>query len=287
MKKKFIIAAIIGIVLIGGTTAVMALNSNKEVTRTHKEELANSEEESKKVGNDKGEEIDSNDKDEELDSNDKLEEKENNDTTSEKSESVNDKNNSKAQSASTDKPKEQTIDEGYNIFYKARDAYNRGDFDEAVRLYETINNRDALAKVASEKDMFYFAKSVNEQIDKGQKLYDSGEYVQAKVFMSKLMRGNYMTPKQEAKANEIYENAKVKVTPEEEKKVQQSFTYEKALEILKNNIGDDPKNNYKYSDEYIDEINGCKTIYINITRENVESAEMYLVGSDGSVISGS
>ncbi|MDZ4993647.1 hypothetical protein GNF80_11800 [Clostridium perfringens] len=281
MKKKFIIAAIIGVVIIGGSTAVVALN-NREAIKVQKEESVNNEEASKEVVKDKEENTNSDEILEEKDDNESKTEKLDN-----KSENNSDDNSFQSQSEINENPKEQTIDEGYEIFYKASDAYNREDFDEAVRLYETINNRDALAKVESAKDMFYLAKSISDEIDKGQKLYNSGEYIKAKMFMSKLIRGNYMTPKQEAKANEIYENAKAKVTPEEEKKVQQSFTYEKALEILKNNIGDDTKNNYKYSDEYIDEINGCKTIYINVTRENVESAEMYLVGSDGSVITGS
>lgn len=277
MKKKFIIAAIIGVVIIGGTTAVVALN-NREATKVQKEEYVNNEEAFKEVVKDE---------EENTNSDENLEEKDDNESKPENLDNTSENDNSESQSTINKKAKEQTIDEGYNIFYKARDAYEREDFDEAIRLYETITNRDALAKVVLEKDRFYFAKSVNDQIDEGQKLYDSGEYIQAKIFMSKLMRGNYMMPKQEARANQIYENAKSKVTPEEEKNAQQNFTYEKALEVLKREIGDNPNKSYEYSQEYIDEINGGKTIYIMVTRQSDNYSELYLVGSDGSVITGS
>lgn len=276
MKKRLIIATIVGTILIGGTTVAIALNNNyseaKKESISENDKATSSEEENKE------EKVD--DKQEESNKEEKVE------TDQENSDQDN-SNEKEKQVYENIKPKEQDIMEGYEIFYEARDAYDREDFEEAIRLYETITNRDALAKVELEKDRFYFAKQINDQIEEGQKLYDSGEYIKAKIFMSKLMRGNYMMPKQEARANQIYENAKSKVNPEEEKKAQQNFTYENALEILKNNIGIDPKNNYKYFDENIDEINGCKTIYINVTREDIESEEMYLVGSDGSVISGS
>lgn len=132
-----------------------------------------------------------------------------------------------------DKPKEQSLDEGYQIFYKARDAYEIEDFDEAIKLYETIINKDALAKVKYEKDRFYFAKDINNKIDEGQRLYNEGKYLDAKIFMSKLMRGNYMMPNQEARAQKIYDNAEAKTTPEDESNAHKEFTYDKALTILK------------------------------------------------------
>ncbi|EGT4136346.1 hypothetical protein EQZ09_00605 [Clostridium perfringens] len=175
----------------------------------------------------------------------------------------------------------------YTIFYKARDAYNREDFDEAIRLYETITDKDVLAKVEYEKDRFYFAKKINDEINEGQKLYDSGKYFEAKVFMSKLIRGNYMLPNQEDRANKIYEEASSKVTKEEVEKVNGKFTFEKAVELVKKEIGDNPNNTYENFQEYTD-INGAK-VYQVIVKKNGDSnnSELFVVSSDGSVLSGS
>ena len=94
-----------------------------------------------------------------------------------------------------------------------------------------------------------------------------------------------MMPKQEARAQEIYNNAEARVTPEDESNSHKEFTYDKALAILKQNIGEDQDNTYEYFQENLD-INGAKTIYIGVgSKKNPESGTMYLVGSDGSVIS--
>ena len=158
---------------------------------------------------------------------------------------------------------------------------------EAIRLYETITDKDVLAKVEYEKDRFYFAKKINDEINEGQKLYDSGRYFEAKVFMSKLIRGNYMLPNQEARANKIYEEASSKVTKEEVEKVNGKFTFEKAVELVKKEIGDNPNNTYENFQEYTD-INGAK-VYQVIVKKNGDSnnSELFVVSSDGSVLSGS
>lgn len=282
MKKRLIIVAIVGTILVGGTTAAIALNNNyseakKESISENEKATSSKEEESKEVVN-MEEKVD--DKQEESNKEEQVE------IAQENSDQDN-SNKKEKQGDENIKPKEQDIMEGYEIFYKARDAYDREDFDEAIRLYETITNRDALAKVELEKDRFYFAKQVNDQIEEGQKLYDSGKYLEAKIFMSKLTRGNAMSPNQEARANEIYEKASSKVTPEEENNLNGNFTFEQAVEFVKKEIGDNPNNVYENFQEYTD-IHGAK-VYQVIVKKNgdINNSELFVVGSDGSVLSGS
>lgn len=282
MRKKIIISIILGVVLVGCTTAVVALNSSNKNKEEIVENAKGSETTDKKEENKLEEKVDTLKEESEEKKVVKEEEVEVEENIEKK-----DINNKEIEVNKESEPKEQTIDEGYQIFYKARDAYEREDFDEAIRLYETMTNKDALAKVEGEKWRFYTSKDINDQIDKGQRLYDEGKYLDAKIFMSKLMRGNYMMPKQEARAQEIYNNAEARVTPEDESKSQKEFTYDKALAILKQNIGDNPDNTYEYFQENLD-INGEKTIYIGVrSKKNPESGMMYLVGSGGSVISAS
>ncbi|ELC8443396.1 hypothetical protein QYB59_002439 [Clostridium perfringens] len=277
MKKKLIIAAIIGVILVGGTTVVVALNNNyskdKQESISENEKATNNEDQENKevVNQEEKSEVEQEDSNKE----EKVEESKAN------------INEEIKQEVKAENPKEQTLDEGYQIYYKARDAYNREDFDEAIRLYETITNKDALAKVQYEKDRFYLAKQVNDQIKEGQKLYDSGKYLEAKIFISKLTRGNAMLPNQEARANEIYEKASSRVTPDEEKQVNGNFTFEQAVELVKKEIGDNPNNTYENFQEYTD-IHGAK-VYQVIVKKNgdMNNSELYVVGSDGSVISGS
>ncbi|WP_283676123.1 hypothetical protein [Clostridium perfringens] len=268
MRKKLIITAIIGLILIGGTTTGIVLNNNyfkeKQESVAEKEEHISSEK----------------------DQNNKDEKAENNQEDLEGSKENNEKDSSNKEEGNK-KPEEQEVNDKYTIFYKARDAYNREDFDEAIRLYETITDKDVLAKVEYEKDRFYFAKKINDEINEGQKLYDSGKYFEAKVFMSKLIRGNYMLPNQEDRANKIYEEASSKVTKEEVEKVNGKFTFEKAVELVKKEIGDNPNNTYENFQEYTD-INGAK-VYQVIVKKNGDSnnSELFVVSSDGSVLSGS
>ena len=259
MRKKLIITAIIGLILIGGTTTGIVLNNNyfkeKQESVAEKEEHISSEK----------------------DQNNKDEKAENNQEDLEGSKENNEKDSSNKEEGNK-KPEEQEVNDKYTIFYKARDAYNREDFDEAIRLYETITDKDVLAKVEYEKDRFYFAKKINDEINEGQKLYDSGKYFEAKVFVSKLIRGNYMLPNQEASS---------KVTKEEVEKVNGKFTFEKAVELVKKEIGDNPNNTYENFQEYTD-INGAK-VYQVIVKKNGDSnnSELFVVSSDGSVLSGS
>lgn len=278
MKKKVIISGIIGILLLAGTTIGVALNNN--YLDTKKNSISTSEKA-----------IDNKDEDKELinqeDKNN--EEEEVNDGKQEElvKENIDDSNENKEKNTEVIKPKEQDIMEGYNIFYKARDAYDREDFDEAVRLYETITNRDALAKIDLEKDRFYLAKQVDEQIKEAQKLYESGRYLECKIFMSKLIRGNAMSPKQEIRANDLYEKANAKVTPEEENELNGNFTFEEAINLIKKEIGDNPNDVYESFQEYTD-IHGAK-VYQIVVRKNgdINNSELFVVGSDGSVLSGS
>lgn len=278
MKKKVIISGIIGILLLAGITIGVALNNN--YLDTKKNSLSTSEKD-----------IDNKDEDKELinqeDKNN--EEEEVNEGKQEElvKENIDDSNENKEKNTEAINPKEQDIMEGYNIFYKARDAYDREDFDEAVRLYETITNRDALAKVDLEKDRFYLAKQVDEQIKEAQKLYDSARYLECKIFMSKLIRGNAMSPKQEIRANELYEKANAKVTPEEENELNGNFTFEEAINLIKKERGDNPNDVYESFQEYTD-IHGAK-VYQIVVRKNgdINNSELFVVGSDGSVLSGS
>lgn len=249
MRKKLIITAIIGLILIGGTTTGIVLNNN--YFKAKQESVTENEEH---ISNKK-------------------------DQNNEKDSSNKEDSNKKAE--------EQEVNDQYKIFYKARDAYNREDFDEAIRLYETLTDKDVLAKVEYEKDRFYFAKKINDEINEGKRLYDSGKYFEAKVFMSKLIKGNYMLPNQEARANKIYEKASSKVTKEEEEKVNGNFTFEKAVELVKKEIGDNPNNTYENFQEYTD-INGSK-VYEVIVKKNgdINDSELFVVNSDGSVLSGS
>ncbi|EOU1463235.1 hypothetical protein [Clostridium perfringens] len=268
MRKKLIITAIIGLILIGGTTTGIVLNNN--YFKEKQESVAENEEH---ISSEK-------------DQNNKDEKAENNQEDLEGSKENNEKDSSNKEEGNK-KQEEQEVNDKYTIFYKARDAYNREDFDEAIRLYETITDKDVLAKVEYEKDRFYFAKKINDEINEGQKLYDSGKYFEAKVFMSKLIRGNYMLPNQEARANKIYEEASSKVTKEEVEKVNGKFTFEKAVELVKKEIGDNPNNTYENFQEYTD-INGAK-VYQVIVKKNGDSnnSELFVVSSDGSVLSGS
>ena len=240
MRKKLIITAIIGLILIGGTTTGIVLNNNyfkeKQESVAEKEEHISSEK----------------------DQNNKDEKAENNQEDLEGSKENNEKDSSNKED-SNKKPEEQEVNDKYTIFYKARDAYNREDFDEAIRLYETITDKDVLAKVEYEKDRFYFAKKINDEINEGQKLYDSGKY----------------------------EEASSKVTKEEVEKVNGKFTFEKAVELVKKEIGDNPNNTYENFQEYTD-INGAK-VYQVIVKKNGDSnnSELFVVSSDGSVLSGS
>ncbi len=87
----------------------------------------------------------------------KMKKEENNTGDLEGSKENNEKDSSNKEEGNK-KPEEQEVNDKYTIFYKARDAYNREDFDEAIRLYETITDKDVLAKVEYEKDRFYFKK---------------------------------------------------------------------------------------------------------------------------------
>lgn len=283
MKKKLIVVAIIGVILVGGTTAVVALNNS--YSKTKQESVSENEKAINTENQENKEDVNQEEEKSEV----KQEDLNNEEKVEESTVNTNEENSTRQvkQETNDEKPKEQTLDEGYQIYYKARDAYNREDFDEAIRLYETITNRDALAKVVVEKDRFYFAKSLDDQITEGQRLYDSGDYVKAKIFMSKLMRGNYMMPKQEARANEIYKKASSKVTPEEENNLNGNFTFEQAVEFVKKEIGDNPNNVYENFQEYTD-IHGAK-VYQVIVKKNgdINNSELFVVGSDGSVLSGS
>lgn len=70
-------------------------------------------------------------------------------------------------------------------------------------------------------------------------------------------------------------------------KVNGKFTFEKAVELVKKEIGDNPNNTYENFQEYTD-INGAK-VYQVIVKKNGDSnnSELFVVSSDGSVLSGS
>lgn len=154
----------------------------------------------------------------------------------------------------------QSIQDGYQRSYKARYAYENGDIDKAIEIYEKITNKDALAKTVDEKNMYYFARNINNEITKCEQLYNSGDYMNARITVKELLGGNRMTDQQKERCLALIKKTDSKVGQSDESNINNNFTYERTLEILKLQY-DKPNQEYKCLNEVIDN-DGFKTFYI-------------------------
>lgn len=284
MKKKLIIIIVVGMVIIGGGIATVIINttsSNKivkeEVVKAN-EDIKENESKEKVIKEDTEDTEDSTSKD---DNNQKdgngIEIKESN------QKEVN-KEVSKQTNSSINKAKNevgQSIDEGYELSYKAREAYENGDIDKAIELYEKITNKDALAKTVDEKNKYYFARHINDEIIKCENLYNSGDYMNARINIKELLGGNRMTEDQMERCRALIKKTDSKVGQSGESELNKNFTYEKALDMIKTQF-DRPNQEYKCLNQVIDS-DGLKTFYIFQKDKGKDVGTLYMVNSKGKV----
>lgn len=293
MKKKFIIAILVGIVLIGGTTAVVAINNNssnkiikEDIVKTNeapKEDVSSNstnKEETKKTE-------DETPKEENYKKDKTLTKGDNNSESQENNQKKNIENNKEVSGQTNKNTSEkkvevgQSLQDGYQLSYQARDAYENGDIDRAIEIYEKITNKDALAKTVDEKNMYYSARHINNEITKCEELYNSGDYMNARINIKELLGGNRMSEQQRERCRALIKKTDSKVGQSGESKLNNNFTYEKALEMLKSQY-DRPNQEYKCLNEVIDS-DGLKTFYIFQKDRGKDVGTLYMVNSRGKV----
>lgn len=278
MRKKVIISIIIASVVaggvIGGTKLYSAktINDNKEIAAAAGKIVANKSAEECKEAESKCEEvIKEEQKTEEKKEKENKEKQENNNSTAANVKQEN------------DKPKAQTLEEGYALCSKMWNAYNSENFDEAVRLYESITNKDAIAKIGTDKIRIYHGQNMNREIAKAQGYYNSGDYIKARTYIREVM-GNLLLPNQKQRAETLYNNAKSKVSASDEKKANAAFTNEKAVQLIKEKMGCGPHDTFSdfssYQDPYMGKTISC-VLHKNGDQHNVV---FYKVFMDGTVI---
>ncbi|WP_300348271.1 hypothetical protein [Clostridium sp.] len=305
MKKRIILSLILGVVIVGGTLSVVRLN-NKNCYQNIKEKFITSDE-SKKTGVIDSREVKSvkDDKVEEKAKESKVSVKDNDVKETENKKVVesktetekvepkkevekNIKNKSKVSeqtnSKTESKVKEsgQSLEEGYELSYRARDAYKRGDVDEALRLYNQITNKAALAKTVDEKKMYESSKNVENEILKCEHLYNQGDYMNARLKIKELLGGNRMSDSQMKRCVELIKKTDSKVGTTGEANLNKNFTYEKAVQLVKN-YSKFKNQTYELAEQKINE-DGLKTYYI-IERDKKHKNYIvtYIVNSNGKV----
>lgn len=170
---------------------------------------------------------------------------------------------------------EQDTTEGYAIYSKSISEYKNGNYDEAIRLFETITNKDVRAKDPDYELQLYLGKEVDNKFYNAEELYNNGKYEHARSLLVNLIGGNYMPDKQKEKANSLLEKINSKLANSEKKE----FTYELALEYLKQYYGKDGYS-YKMLEREIDSDGGIG-YFIEITSD--ESKDVYLVQENGHI----
>lgn len=238
MKRKAIIGVIASTVLIGATVGGVTISKNIVTNKTNAiSEISdddNLEKDNEKVEDD-------NDLGENQNSINEINEK--------------DKNN---ESINVEENKEQTLLEGYEIFYKARDIYNAGEYEEALRLYNTITNKEALAKIEFFKEELDYYIGLYDFINEAKELYESGKYELARVVLY-----NVTGSKQSNKQTEITNNLLSKIEEKINENGKKEFTTDLAVEYLKMAMGDNEDNIYEpYPVEILDD--GSKSCLIEV-----------------------
>lgn len=284
MKKKLIILIVIGMFIIAGGIATVIINttsSNKvvkgEVVKAN-EDIEENEPKENVINKDIENTEDSISKDDDNQKDEKdVDVKESNQKEV-------DKEISKQTNTSINKAKNevgQSIDEGYELSYKAREAYENGDIDKAIELYEKITNKDALAKTVDEKNKYYFARHIDNEIIKCENLYNSGDYMNARINIKELLGGNRMTEGQMERCRALIKKTDSKVGQSGESELNKNFTYEKALDMIKKQF-DRPNQEYKCLNQVIDS-DGLKTFYIFQKDKGKDIGTLYMVNSKGKV----
>lgn len=166
-----------------------------------------------------------------------------------------DKNN---ETINNEENKEQTLLEGYEISYKVSEFLNVGEYEEALRLYNTITNKEALAKVEFLKEELDYYMGLYDYINKATELYESGKYELARVVLY-----NVTGSKSSNKQTEITNDLLSKIEEKINENGQREFTTDIAVEYLKMALGDNEDNIYEpYPVEILDD--GSKSCLIEI-----------------------
>lgn len=154
--------------------------------------------------------------------------------------SINEINDKYNESVNIQENNEQTLLEGYEIFSKVKDAYNAGEYEEALNLYNTITNSEALAKVEFFKEELDYYIGLYNFIDEAKELYESGKYELARVVLYNVT-GSNASNKQREITNDLLSKIEDKIRENGEKE----FTFELAVEYLKASMAHTPGYEYE------------------------------------------
>ncbi len=264
-RRAVIIVIVIAIGTIGGGTLFI---TNKTNAISRSEEISgldrNSEENNENLG-DESEKIESG---RELNSDESSRENNSEVSVIKDSDSIDIKEN-----------EEQTLLEGYEIFYKVEDFFYERNYEEASRLYNTITNKEALAKVDFFEEELDYYMGLYDYINKAKELYEAGSYELAKVVLYNVT-GSNPSDKQIELTNNLLNNIENKIVQRGEKE----FTYDLAVEYLKLWFNYDENNIYEDAPvEILSDGSKRYLILVKDKRYPENDGYYYSVGEDGRV----
>ncbi|MDO4534452.1 MAG: hypothetical protein Q4B63_01410 [Clostridium perfringens] len=204
---------------------------------------------------------------------------ENNKDLDDKSEKIEDNKSSSDEFIDIEENKEQTLLEGYEIFYKVEDFFQERNYEEASRLYNTITNEEALAKIDFFKEELDYYMGLYDYINRAKELYESGSYELARVVLYNVT-GSNPSNKQIELTNDLLSKIENKIAERGEKE----FTFDLAVEYLKLWFNYDENNIYEDAPvEILDDGSKRYLILVKDKRYPENDGYYYSVGEDGRV----
>lgn len=178
----------------------------------------------------------------------------------------------------------QSYNEAIKLIHEVGDLYGHGKFIEALNVYNKITNKRMLSETTTTKSYLEDSSKIESEVQEVQRLYNNGQYIQAKKKAKALLDSKVLTNKEDLIVYTIWKNQvdKAPYDPSEHNQ-HTDFTYNMALSKLKKFI----KNSDEYTYTYRRCTNsaGVKTYYIQVgaEKQNLLDTGVYAIDSNGEI----